>query len=172
MNDRRSTSGQWDSCPPGELQKLATRLRWRRRDRSVAKAVGLTGALIAFLFVGGLAVQQFRGPLDGAHLYGDVSCREVQANIQQYVAGQLDPQLADRIRIHLEQCPECGPPFRRMMAEMKQEVSFSPVPASDPACSCGHCRQHSLKTDSRLPINEAEFALVAAQLPHRGRTSR
>ncbi|MEX1028092.1 MAG: zf-HC2 domain-containing protein [Candidatus Paceibacterota bacterium] len=151
MKDGPSTSDQWDSCPPGELQKLAAQLRRKRRGRNVATAVGLAAALIVFLLVGGFAVQQLRDPHDNPQLYGDITCREVQSHLQQYVAGQLDPPLAERIRIHLEQCPECGENFRRMMAEIKQEVTFLPVPVLKPACTRGDGEQPLLAAEPHFP---------------------
>lgn len=139
MINEPENSNQWVPCPPGELVALRKRLRWRRRDRIAAKAVGFVGIAVVLLVVGGLAVQQFSGPQLGTQYYGDISCNEVQANLKLYAAGHLDESSATKIRIHLEECSECGPAFRRMMAGQNDQLSTRSDSGTYSLCACGHC---------------------------------
>jgi hypothetical protein len=108
----------WVQCRPGELSRLATELRARRRRRGAARAgvalfLGL--ALAAVLLWGwhaGTSPQPPRG----------LSCEEVAALSDAYAAGTLSPEMHDRVRQHVERCPRCRPLFRE-----RGLISMAPV---------------------------------------------
>ncbi len=106
MNQSIIPSDQWEACPSGELMSLARKLKARRRDRTAARIVGTTGAILLVFFIVGLVAHRMRDFNDNR--LGNISCEEVKANLDDYAAGQLDEHLADHIRVHLAECPGCA----------------------------------------------------------------
>lgn len=60
---------------------------------------------------------------------GEISCEEALARVYEYLDGELDPMLRDRIGAHLEVCRRCYPffDFERMFLDYVRETGRSAV---------------------------------------------
>ena len=107
--------GSWEPCPAGALQQLSGRLASQRRHRQLTKVgqwtVGMTLAVI-LLVMGSFVVHQ-----NSQNNFGGIACSDVTAQLVAYRAGQLDVNLTERIRVHLENCPMCGQKYRDMISK-------------------------------------------------------
>lgn len=127
------TSG-WEVCESGDLRRVVRGLRVRRRDRQVARVIGIGGAATVLVLVGFIALTQFRGTSQYNH--GNIACEDVRDSLPDYMAGRVDEQLAKKIDMHLATCPECGPMYQKM----KSERSTAQNTRHDhPSCCCGSC---------------------------------
>lgn len=128
-NDQRSDG--WVECSAGELQNLVCELRAQRHRRVSRRALG-AAAGIACVVLAGFVVQRFSDstPYQPDH----IACHDVQPLLADIVSGNIDPDLAVRIRHHLENCPHCGAIYERLLARAGQTtfVEF-------PRCRCSHC---------------------------------
>ena len=85
--------------------------------------------------------------------FGGIACSEVREQLPQYVAGELDDRLSDRIRRHLEHCPACqsekeemSPPTEQVSRNANDQNGV-PSFTSSPLGWAG-------KTDPTLPLNQ------------------
>jgi hypothetical protein len=111
MNDTPKDRDQWERCPPGELQRLVHRVRTRQRRQVLKRLAGVGAALVLIGAGGYVAGQWWHQPTE--HHFGGIACSEVMRLLPDYRANKLDAELARRISIHLEKCPNCGPAYRR-----------------------------------------------------------
>lgn len=124
MNE--DSSGRWEGWSPctREIEQFVERVNRRR-------ALGLFGRMTAGGALGALLVVLFTGPPDWSTAqtpildfrFGGVTCADVRAKADDFMAGRLDEATAGRIRAHLEACPHCGVLVERMLKK--------PVPAND-----------------------------------------
>jgi anti-sigma factor RsiW len=133
MTGKSNDNGGWKPCPRGTLAHLAGRHRSRRFVRAAAR---VAAALAAAVLIGmlGAWISGWR-PGSGEFDYGGIACREVRASIADYMTGRLTPDMAERIRVHLEQCPAC----QEFMRSMSGGTMIGQ--AHRKGCSCAHCRQ-------------------------------
>ena len=107
--------GSWEPCPAGALQQLSGRLAARRRHRQLTMVgqwtVGTTLAVI-LLVTGSFVVHQF-----SQNNFGGLACSDVKTQLVAYRAGDLDADLTERIRVHLENCPMCDQKYRDMISK-------------------------------------------------------
>ncbi len=117
--DKKSTPvDDWQPCPPGELKRMADRIRLRER-RKALKKMGAAGAALLVAVGGGyLAKEWFDQPRE--YHFGGIACSEVMPLLPDYRAGKLDELLRNQVSEHLDKCPNCGPMYRRMLDEMQR----------------------------------------------------
>ncbi len=72
--------------------------------------------LLAVVGLTAWSLSQPDGPRDDR--FGGIACSEVHANIDAYMEGLLLGELADRIRVHLAECPDCKAAMKKMGMEM------------------------------------------------------
>lgn len=99
----------WITCPQGELNRLANRLRSRRRRMHTAMA----GAALLLLLVVGFGVWSLR-PSEEQYNFAGITCKRVQSLAMAYSEGTLAADLRDRVNAHIDQCPRCHDRFREM----------------------------------------------------------
>lgn len=99
---------RWTTCPPGEINRLAARLRGRRRRRYATRAATAVAVLVA-----GLGLWSLQNRPHEYHLAG-ISCSEVQEHTMAFASGDLEPALAAQVESHAEQCPRCHELFEEM----------------------------------------------------------
>ncbi len=105
----------WEDCCQGELGQMVDRMRTVRRRRFLSQAS--VAALTLAVTGAGISFAGYRWWLSGDYRYGGIACSEVMRLLPKYHAGELDAQLSRQIAIHLEQCPDCGPAYRRMIQD-------------------------------------------------------
>lgn len=130
-NDR--SSADWKPCPPGSLVGFAGQERSRQRRQFLKKAGGFAAVLL--LAVSGSYLAWGPGRR-GEPNFGGIVCTDVRANAMQYMAGGLDADLTQRIRVHLEQCPECQRFWKEMTGNAMKQVALAIPPHSSGDCGC------------------------------------
>ena len=118
MNQSNSTAEPWGACPTGEIARMVERVRGRRRRRRTVRIGGAVAGLLVMVAVGTLAVSQLSGPAE--YRYGGIGCSDTRPLLEQYAAGRLDAETTGRIDAHLEQCPHCGPLYRKMKSGQRE----------------------------------------------------
>ncbi len=69
--------------------------------------------------------------------YGGIACSEVKPLLPDYLAKKLDAELVRKIDVHLTECPDCRPMYRRMVKEMGDMAQMHHTPDSDQMRSRG-----------------------------------
>jgi hypothetical protein len=104
MESPKNSPDQWDACQSGEVRQLVDALKKRRRVRTMQRGGGVALLLMMVLFssffVMGILPQAERND-------GGIVCSKVQQFAEKFRAGDLDAELADKIRAHLKTCPQC-----------------------------------------------------------------
>ncbi len=96
----------WDACPQGEIQGMVKSLELQRKNRRLQNAAFIGGAMMVLLAVGMWLEPQFAGEPKEPN-FGGIVCSKVQENLQAYLAKTIDPSLAEKIQLHLAECPHC-----------------------------------------------------------------
>ena len=111
MNDHANRETGWEQCPTGEISGMVGRIKGHQRNVFAAQLAGgaAFGILLGLVFVG------LAGPRE--HDFGGITCTEVREAGRAYMAGELDADFSARIKIHLAECPTCGPMFRQKVNE-------------------------------------------------------
>ncbi len=123
-NGDKRREPEWDSCPAGTLSALSGKLQGRKRRR---RFLQLAGALSLAVFGGGVAVGLgllLRKKPEGAvqdFNFGGITCTEVDQHAQAYAMGRVQEPLLGKMRVHIAQCPKCGPLMRNMPMPKKPE---------------------------------------------------
>ncbi len=127
-------STRWPELPQGSLGRYAAAARGRERRQSLARAAGIVAACV----IVGAALFLFPGlGGDGEPSFGGVTCTIARANAAPFMAGSLEPDLSNRIRVHLESCPAGQEFVRGMNRQAAQGVGSLKWAA---ACECSACR--------------------------------
>jgi hypothetical protein len=116
--------GEWVKCPPGELTRLAKRLRWNRQRRiflGASAAVSVAGLLLA-LWLGWPASTDMR-----EYHFAGISCSQVRQLAPKYLAGELKPALREKVSQHLAQCPLC----KQFMKDMGMTSGGKPAESAE-----------------------------------------
>jgi len=112
MNDSELHSAEvWTACSPGTMGQLGRQIRGQRRRR-VAIRVAAPLAMIVLVTLGVWSVNRPTAPLE--FNYGGVTCRQVEANMQQYAMKQLPPDTQRAFAEHLALCPHCQEKMKAM----------------------------------------------------------
>jgi len=101
----------WAVCLPGTLGQLSCRIRVQRR-RQAAIRVAAPLAMIVLVTLGVWSVNRPTAPHE--FNYGGVTCRQVEANMQQYAMNQLPPDTQRAFAEHLDLCPHCQQKMKAM----------------------------------------------------------
>jgi hypothetical protein len=108
MTQKYLSEDTWSDCAPGGLQRVAAHLRGRRR-REFLRRAGSVAAGVVVLGTGGVLATRFgTGTSTPDQPYGGIACVEVVRLMPRYRANELSADLAEKIQVHLAQCPECG----------------------------------------------------------------
>ncbi|MFV2065445.1 MAG: zf-HC2 domain-containing protein [Pirellulales bacterium] len=115
--------GEWGPCPTGELGRMVGRIRAKRRTTQVRRIGGTVAALALFsvVLVGGRSILRNS---TGEIRYGGLACSEVAPKLKDFHEGKLPAPLADKIRIHLAECPDCGAKYKKMFGKLAQSVPW------------------------------------------------
>ena len=107
----------WNRCPPGEVRRLAEKLRLRQRRRLFLRRTAVAAAAVFGLAAGGtgwwLWRRSDRPPPQHEYDYGGITCSEVRRLAEPYRNGTLAEPQRSQVRRQIELCPACGPAFRR-----------------------------------------------------------
>ncbi|GIW81228.1 MAG: hypothetical protein KatS3mg105_3035 [Gemmatales bacterium] len=108
----------WQPCPRGELVSLGKRLRQRRQRRRFLYTAAGTLSLLAAAGGAWLILQsQGEQPSPSEdYFFADLWCSEVQKLAKAFMNQELSPDMADKVRRHINACPRCGPLFAKHMA--------------------------------------------------------
>ncbi len=94
----------WETCPPGEIARVAASARSQRQVRRVqAWTLASTVALLAV--IGGWQFFRAADPVENA--YGGIVCSDVREALPDFVDRQLDEAMAQKVQRHLALCPAC-----------------------------------------------------------------
>lgn len=99
--------GEWRQCPPGEIERLAGRLRQRRRRRLWLRSSALAATVVV------LAAAVMLWSL-GEPNYGGLTCTDVISFAEDYRNDRLEPELRAHVVTHLENCPNCRAHYEEM----------------------------------------------------------
>lgn len=114
MNDQPPNEDLWQACPQGELQKMVRGVRTRRRRQMLKQFGTATASLFLVGIVGYVSTDRWLGS-DGFPP-GGIACNEVMRLLPAFHARKLEPTLAQKVSIHLDECPQCGPAYEQMVA--------------------------------------------------------
>lgn len=106
MTKKYSQEDAWSDCAPGELQRVAARVKGRQR-REFLRQAGRVAAGVVVLGAGGYLATR-AATSSPVQPFGGIACAEVVRLMPRYRAKQLSADVAERIQIHLAKCPECG----------------------------------------------------------------
>ena len=122
--DNKGQEPEWDSCPAGTLSALSGKLKGRNQRRRFLKFAGaLSLAVLGGGVAVGLGLYFRRMPHDAVQdfNFGGITCTEVDQQAQAFALGQVQEPLLGKMRIHIAQCPKCGPLMRNMAMPKKAE---------------------------------------------------
>ena len=111
----------WQPCPPGDLQRLATGIRRRRKWEHRKQVVTTAGAVL--VAVAGVVLvttytQNVQQPVSGDRYYAGISCTDVRKKMPEMMMGKVDEQQMMQIEEHLKQCQSCRETRERMNMKM------------------------------------------------------
>ena len=116
MTDNQ-TQNEWQQCRPGELSRVASTLRARHNRRQAFAAFGKAAVAVSLIMIAVVGVQYLQRQPGGDMHFGGISCTDVRGQAGEYMAGNLAPDISERIAAHLTQCPMC----REFVEEMKRQ---------------------------------------------------
>jgi hypothetical protein len=114
-HSEKSSDSGWTACPPGEIERLAVRLRNRRRRRLFLRA----GAAVAAAAVVGAGAWLVRGWFDRKREpnFAGITCTEVRKLAEAYLKDDLSTATREQVRQHISQCGHCASYFRALAAK-------------------------------------------------------
>ena len=129
MNEKATPSDEWIDCPPGTLNQVVQHTARRRRADTMIKAAVIgTVSCVVVLAYSLLFTENPSQPMR----YGNLTCQQVQEQMDDYRAGRVSQELAQQIENHLAMCESC----KEGMAE--QESGRTKLVAND-RCACPYC---------------------------------
>ena len=91
---------KWKPCPPGMIRDVADRQRNADESSVMSRRTSLAAAAMLFAGAGYLIVSGQR--------IDNLNCSETRTLAQEFVLGQLTPQLATAVQSHCKSCPPCA----------------------------------------------------------------
>ena len=146
---------EWRECPRGELERMVERLealRTARRRRQIVVTSAVI-AMVGAVVVGGRQLWIGSSEFE----YGGIACSDVAVLMANYSAGSLDEDLAEKVRLHLHECQQCGPKFQRMFGELAKTAL---VPRSRLHSRSGNVRFENLATADTTGLAIAGSAIT------------
>jgi len=122
-SDTASQSG-WDNCQGGEIANLVQSLKRQRahsRRTQISQSLAIAAGLLVMVGIGWMMLPDGR-PAGEAN-YGGIVCSDVVKNAKGYVLHELDPELSERIRVHLSQCENC----QHKMTMLRERLGIIPA---------------------------------------------
>lgn len=116
-----SEQEKWDPCPPGELANMVRARGAQRRRKTIDRAAGVAAGLIICIAVGAYTLGIFTPEPSNAN-YGGLACSEVAEKLPAYVEGDVDPQLQQRMAVHLDKCDYCRSRYQQMVDQVAHVV--------------------------------------------------
>jgi len=111
MNQSLSSPEPWRDCPPGELLRMLRTIKIDQRRRAMKQLAATGAAIVVFGGVGYAAFDRARSPRAGR--YGGLACSGVLVLLPDYRARRLSADRSRQVTLHLRDCPNCGPAFRK-----------------------------------------------------------
>jgi len=93
----------WSDCPTGQIAKIVQYSKSRERHLIVRRVSLCVSTFCVLLFAGYLVVGH---PFAG-RLLGGIYCQDVIINSDSYLSGEIDAELARKIKNHLALCDTC-----------------------------------------------------------------
>lgn len=155
---------EWQLCPAGTLKQAAREQRVRSRRRILFQTGGAAAAALFAGWLGGTIVDRLASREPS---FGGITCSNVRARVGDYMAGTLDQETSERIRIHLDQCEGCQAFMREMQsASLDRATDVRLVSEGDRECA--ECRRRRLyadlaDSDSSMSV-ESTATLLATSL--------
>ena len=107
----------WRDCTPGELVQLGAQQQRRAGRRALLRGLGMAAASCAAAGAVGLAWYRQPGPQRNQPFApGGLVCDDVRRLLPAYVANQLEPQRANKVRLHLAACSHCREAMRTLQS--------------------------------------------------------
>ncbi len=110
MNQKQANTDNWEDCPAGTLQALASRSRHRRTMKRAAWAIPLTLVMLLSLAWSGWLPSPFN--LNSATL----ACDQVVELLPAYASNSLSAAQQAQVEKHLKKCPLCAAKLRTLQA--------------------------------------------------------
>ncbi len=120
----------WEPCPRGEVGRLVDHLQTRRRRQALTTGALSVSAVCLLLAAGFFLVPRPGGLVPAARVQriGGLSCYEVDAQLDAYVAGTLDAETVHKIDAHVAQCRYC----RDCLQRLRDQAQQPPATAANP----------------------------------------
>ncbi len=130
-SDSQENPDLWGDCTQGEVGKLVSSLKQRKRHRRLIQGTVAVGVVMLLLTVG-FSVSQFlpksTAPLlqgQGAQ-YAGICCEKVQEHGKAYLAGTVDKEINHRIEEHLKECKHCRTKIEKMKEMLNATAQLLP----------------------------------------------
>ena len=141
-NPSESPNDAWETCSPGQLQRLVRGTLLLRRARTIRRTVLTGGAAAIVAIVAWMTVSLLwpaREPAKQGPYIAGVCCEDVRREIPDLVAMRVEPKRAAQLHQHIALCPDC----RQLMQQMenKRPMSFNQPHHHDGKCP--HCNSAS-----------------------------
>ncbi len=113
MNNESPTA--WESCESDFLADKSTSKHVAKRRRATVRRFSAASAAVALLAVGAWGVSEWASR-PAENYFGGIACSEVRELIPAMMAGDLAPNVARQVEVHLESCPLCQRLLEKMQA--------------------------------------------------------
>lgn len=124
MTDLKTSShSDWTDCQGGEISGLIQRLQQQKaasRRTQITQSLSIAAAILVMVGVGWMMLPE--GSRSGEPGYGGIVCTDVVKNGKAYVLHELEPELADRVKIHLGKCDSC----QRKLTMLRERLGIGP----------------------------------------------
>lgn len=134
MNTDKNLQDDWTPCPAGTLTGLKRRLHRTRRAERAWRLAAQASVLLVVVAAVWVFTQTGGGRGTAEYDFGGITCTEVHRLLPKYMQGEVEPTIAEKIKLHLAECPRCQELVRQMGPQLMPQTS-----ASRPAGACPHC---------------------------------